>query len=174
MPRIIKFIFFLLLFGVLFEAGLLSSYTIVTSEPPDIGNLIDMQTSKLTAIWESIGIGSGDNSTNTLKILNADPVAQTLKSKTGLNGINIQSMSAKAQDSSVNDNITVDLTATGYKENQTGGVTSKNGTSSGQIVITPSETYSLTAIAMGKKKSRGVEIDVNTIKVTSLKKIYAK
>jgi hypothetical protein len=83
-------------------------------------------------------------------------------------------MSAKAQDSSVNDNITVDLTATGYKENQTGGVTSKNGTSSGQIVITPSETYSLTAIAMGKKKSRGVEIDVNTIKVTSLKKIYAK
>lgn len=172
MPRIIKFILFLLLFGVLFEAGLLSSYTIVTSEPPDIGNLIDMQTSKLTAIWEAIGIGSGDNSTNKLTILNADPVAQTLKNKTGLSGVNIDSMTAILQGSSSTDIVTVNINAEGYKENQTGGVTSKNGTSSGQIVITPSETYSLTATATGKKKSKGIEINVTTIKVTSIKRIY--
>lgn len=172
MPRIVKFILFLLLFGVLFEAGLLSSYTIVTSEPPDIGNLIDMQTSKLTAIWEAIGIGSSDNSTNKITILNADPVAQTLKNKTGLSGVNIDSMTAILQGSSSTDIISVNINAMGYKENQTGGVTSKNGTSSGQIVITPSEKYSLTATATGKKKSKGIEINVTTIKVTSIKRIY--
>ncbi|MEN6292261.1 MAG: hypothetical protein ABFD07_09665, partial [Methanobacterium sp.] len=94
MPRIIKFIFFLLLFGIIFEAGLLSSYTIVTSQPPDVGKVIDMQVSKLTAIWDSIGIGSKVSITKTYNVTNVDGVSQALKSKTQLDGINIDTISA--------------------------------------------------------------------------------
>lgn len=166
-----KFILFLLLFGLFFEAGLFSSYTIVTSQPPDVGSLITMQTSKLSAIWESISFGSGDgNSTNTLKILNGDPVVQSLKNKTGLNGVNLETMFATSDDDQSKKEILVNINAIGYKDTVSGG--GAGNKSSGQIVITASEKYSLTATAMAKKKTKGVEIDVNTIKITSLKKVY--
>jgi hypothetical protein len=166
-----KFILFLLLFGLFFEAGLFSSYTIVTSQPPDVGSLIEMQTSKLAAIWESIGIGSNSNSTNTLKILNGDPVVQTLKNKTGLNGVNLETMTATSEDDLSKKDIMVTINAMGYKDTVS-GATSNGSKSGGQIVITASEKYSLTATAMAKKKSRGIEVNVTTIKITSLKKIY--
>jgi len=173
LPRIIKFILFLLLFGLFFEAGLFSSYTIVTSQPPDVGSLIDMQTSKLAAIWESISFGSDGNSTNTLKILNGDPVIQTLKNKTGLNGVNLETMTATSDDDMSKKEILVTINAEGYKDTVSGGATTGNKTG-GQIVITATEKYSLTATATAKKKTRGVEINVNTIKITSLKKVYAQ
>ena len=170
MPRILKFIFFLLLFGIIFEAGLLSSYTIVTSQPPDIGKVIDMQVSKLTAIWNSIGIGSGVGNAKTYNVTNVDAVSQALKGKTQLDGINIDTISAIIVSSS-GDNLNVTITATGYKENQTAGTDTNKNFSSGQIVITPSATYNLTATATGKLKTRGVEVDVNTIQITALKQI---
>lgn len=173
MPRIIKFILFLILFGIVFELGLLSSYTIVTSQSPDVGKLVDMQVSKLTSIWESLTAGSDKNTTKGYNVTNPDAVAQTLKLKTGLNGINVDTLSAVTE-GSVSDTMNITLSATGYKENQTGGVTSNNGSSSGQIVIRQSEIYSLTASAIGKKKSRGIEVDVNTIQITSLKKLYSQ
>ncbi len=169
MPRILKFIFFLLLFGIIFEAGLLSSYTIVTSQPPDIGKVIDMQVSKLTAIWNSIGISAGGNA-KTYNVTNVDAVSQALKGKTQLDGINIDTISAIIVSSS-GDNLNVTITATGYKENQTAGTDTNKNFSSGQIVITPSATYNLTATATGKLKTRGVEVDVNTIQITALKQI---
>ncbi len=172
LPRILKFVLFLLLFGLFFEAGLFSSYTIVTSQPPDVGNLINMQTSKIAAIWESISFGSNDgNSTNTLKILNGDPVIQTLKNKTGLNGVNLETMTATSDDDLNKKEILVVINAMGYKDTVSGGG-SGNKSGGGQIVITATEKYALTATAMAKKKTRGVEIIPNTIKVTSLKKIY--
>jgi len=167
-----KFILFLLLFGLFFEAGLFSSYTIVTAKPPDVGTLINMQTSKLAAIWDSISFGSDGNSTNTLKILNGDPVIQTLKNKTGLSGVNLETMTATSDDDMSKKEIAVTINAEGYKDTQSGGITKTGNTTGGQIVITASEKYSLTATAMAKKKAKGVEIDVNTIKVTSLKKVY--
>lgn len=172
MPRIIKFILFLLLFGIIFEAGLLSSYTIVTSQPPDVGKLIDMQVSKLTAIWDSIGIGSAKINAKTYNVTNPNPVAQALQNKTGLNGINIDTLSAVIAGTS-GDTMSVTLTATGYKENQTssGNAANKNFTG-GQIVITPTGTFTVTATATAKSKSKGVEVDVNSIQITSLKQVY--
>lgn len=169
MPRIIKFILFLVLFGIVFELGLLSSYTIVTSQPPDVGKLIDMQVSKLTAIWDSISGSNNEKSVKTVNVTNVDVVAEALKSKTQLSGINVDTLGAILPDSSTSDTINVTLTANGYKENMTGGGT---GNSSGPIVIKNSEIYSVTATAMAKKKSRGVEVDVNTIQITALKKLY--
>jgi len=171
LPRIIKFIFFLLLFGIIFEAGLLSSYTIVTSQPPDIGNVIDMQVSKLSAIWDSIGIGSHVGNVKTYNVTNVNDVSQALKSKAQLDGINIDTLSAVIVSSS-GDNLNVTITATGYKENETssGKSTNKNFTG-GKIVITPSSTYNLTATASAELKTRGVEVNTTTIQITALKQI---
>jgi hypothetical protein len=173
LPRIIKFIFFLLLFGIIFEAGLLSSYTIVTSQPPDVGKVIDMQVSKLTAIWDSIGIGSKVSITKTYNVTNVDGVSQALKSKTQLDGINIDTISAIIVSSS-GGNVNVTISATGYKENETTANSSNTAFTSGQIVISPSATYNLTATATGEQKTKGIAVDVNTIRITSLKQIKSK
>lgn len=170
MPRIIKFIFFLLLFGIIFEAGLLSSYTIVTSQPPDIGKVIDMQVSKVTAIWDSIGIGSKVSITKTYNVTNVDGVSQALKSKAQLDGVNIDTIYAVIASSS-GGKLNVTVSATGYKENQTTGNTSNSAFTSGQIVISQSATYNLTATATGEQDTNGISVDVNTLKITSLKQI---
>ena len=172
MPRIIKFIFFLLLFGIIFEAGLLSSYTIVTSQPPDVGTVIDMQVSKLSAIWDTIGIGSHVGNVKTYNVTNVDQVSQTLKSKAKLDGINIDTIAAIIVSSS-GGNLNVTISATGYKENQTSGNSSNSAFTSGQIVITQSATYNLTATAAAEQRTNGVDVDVNTIQITSLKQIVS-
>lgn len=171
--RIIKFILFLLLFVIVFELGLLSSYTIVTSRPPDVEEIMGMQIDKLTAIWDSITAGFDKGpTTETVNITNADVVANALKTRTQLSGINVDTLGAILPEDTASDNITVTLTATGYKENQIGGISSNaSGSSSGQIVI-KSETYSIAATAIAKKKYRGVEVDANSIQVTALKKLY--
>ena len=173
MPRIIKFILFIIIFGIVFELGLLSSYTIVTAQPPDVGKLVDMQISKLTSLWDSI-TGSGKPPTvKTVNVTNVDVVADSLKSKTGLSGINVDTLGAILPSGSTSDTITVTLMAQGYKENQTGGVKSNgSGSSSGQIVIKNTETYSITATATAKKNSKGVEVDPNSIQITALKRLY--
>jgi hypothetical protein len=171
LPRILKFILFLLLFGLFFEAGLFSSYTIVTSQPPDVGSLINMQTSRIAAIWDSISFGSDDGkSPNTLKILNGDPVIQSLKNKTGLNGVNLETMTATSKDDQSKKEIMVTINAIGYKDTVSGG--GSGNKSGGQIVITATEKYTLTATALAKKKTKGVEIETSTIKITSLKKVF--
>ncbi|MGZ7044385.1 MAG: hypothetical protein ACXVHM_07305, partial [Methanobacterium sp.] len=142
MPRIIKFILFIIIFGIVFELGLLSSYTIVTAQPPDVGKLIDMQVSKLTALWDSI-TGSGKSPVvKTVNVTNVDAVSDALKSRTGLSGINVDTLGAILPSGSTSDTITVTLVAQGYKENQTGSISSKNQSSSGQIVIRNTEIYS--------------------------------
>ncbi|MGZ7066772.1 MAG: hypothetical protein ACXVHT_00550 [Methanobacterium sp.] len=172
MPRIIKFILFIIIFGIVFELGLLSSYTIVTAQPPDVGKLIDMQVSKLTALWDSI-TGSGKSPVvKTVNVTNVDAVSDALKSRTGLSGINVDTLGAILPSGSTSDTITVTLVAQGYKENQTGSISSKNQSSSGQIVIKNTEIYSITATATAKKRSKGVEVDPNSIVITSQKRLY--
>ncbi|MGZ7159236.1 MAG: hypothetical protein ACXVHR_02070 [Methanobacterium sp.] len=172
MPRIIKFILFIIIFGIVFELGLLSSYTIVTAQPPDVGKLIDMQVSKLTALWDSI-TGSGKSPiVKTVNVTNVDAVSDALKSRTGLSGINVDTLGAILPSGSTSDTITVTLVAQGYKENQTGSISSKNESSSGQIVIRNTEIYSITATATAKKRSKGVEVDPNSIVITSQKRLY--
>ncbi|MEN4006713.1 MAG: hypothetical protein PQ964_05100 [Methanobacteriaceae archaeon] len=175
MPRIIKFILFLLLFGIVFELGLLTSYILVTSQPPDVGRLIDMQVDKLTAIRDSITAGFNEGPTKeTVNVTNVDVVASTLMAKTQLSGINVDTLGAQLPEGATGDNITVTLTATGYKEIQTGGaIPNVTDPLSGQIVI-QSERYSITATAVAKRRFRGVEVDANTIQVTALEKLHSQ
>jgi hypothetical protein len=162
-----KIILIIIFLAVFFEAGLISSYTIVTSQPPDVGKLIGMQVDEITSL---LSFGSGSNILNSQsnkKINNIDEVAEALKTKGGLDGINLQTLSAQISSNSKEDIIPVNITLMGYKDTISGG-----NSSGGQIVISANETYSITATAMGALKSGGITIDVNTIQITSSRKLY--
>ncbi len=172
MPRIIKFLLFLIIFGIVFELGLLSSYTIVTAQPPDIGKLIDMQVSKLTAIWSSITGSDKPVVVKTVNVTNDEDVSKVLQSKTGLSGIDVSTLGAILSGGTASDTINVTLTAQGYKENRTGSVASNSsGSSTGQIIISESEKYTITATATAKAQGKGVKVDTNSIQITSVTQV---
>ncbi|MEN6573799.1 hypothetical protein [Methanobacterium aggregans] len=165
MSRILKVILFIIFFGLFFEAGLISSYTIVTSQPPDVGKLVNMQLEEISSFFN---LGSNSNVLSnqaTITILNPYDVAATLNSTGAVNSIDVKSLVAMTSDDTSNDVISVNITATGYKDTTSGGNTSA-------IVISPSSTYSITATAMGKPSKKGITIDLSTIKITSVRKLY--
>lgn len=165
LPRVIKFILFLVLFVIFFEAGLISSYTIVTQQPPDVGGLIDVQLGSIAAFLEKLNLNSSIlGSPDKLTILNEDQVAEALKAKAKLDGINMGTLQAFTYEDSGNDVITVNIAADGYRD-----VTVQSG---GQIVISPGENYSVVATAKAETRERGVEVDISTIKITSFKRLY--
>ena len=49
--KVLRIILIVVLFIIFFEVGLVSSYTIVTSEAPNVQGLIDMQISKITGMF---------------------------------------------------------------------------------------------------------------------------
>jgi hypothetical protein len=161
-----KIILFIIFFAIFFEAGLISSYTIVTSQPPDVGKLIGMQIDEITSL---LSFGSGSNILNSQsnkKINNPDDVAAALKTQAGLDGINLQTLSAQITGNSKETVIPVNITVMGYKDAISGN------NSGGQIVISANETFSITASAMGTLKNGGITIDVTTIQITSSRKLY--
>ena len=160
-----KFILILVFLVVFFEAGLISSYTIVTSQAPDVGKLIGMQIEEITSL---ISFGSGSNVLNTQQnkvISNPDEVASALQNKTGLSGINVQSLTAQTTASSKQTIIPVNITVMGYQDSISGG-------NSTQIIISANQTYSITATANGTLSNGKIDIDVNTIQITSSRKLY--
>ncbi len=160
-----KFILILVFLVVFFEAGLISSYTIVTSQAPDVGKLIGMQIEEITSL---ISFGSGSNILNTQQnkvISNPDDVAAALQNKTGLSGINVQSLTAQTIANSKQTIIPVNITVMGYQDSISGG-------NSTQIIISANQTYSITATANGTLSNGKIDIDVNTIQITSSRKLY--
>jgi len=160
-----KFILILVFLVVFFEAGLISSYTIVTSQAPDVGKLIGMQIEEITSL---ISFGSGSNILNTQQtkvITNPDEVAAALQNKTGLSGINVPSLTAQTIASSKQKIIPVNITVMGYQDSISGG-------NSTQIIISANQTYSITATANGTLSNGKIDIDVNTIQITSSRKLY--
>ena len=167
MSRAIKIILFLVFFFIFFEAGLFASYTIVTQQPPNPNDLIEMQ---LNGISSLLNLNTPKIATqNNLQIVNKDEVANALEAKTGVDGINLETLSAQSYQDVDDENITVNITAVGYKDSQTG--TSGNTST---IVIKSNETYSITATAMAAPATNGVKINVATIVITSSRIIYNK
>ena len=167
MSRPIKFIIFLLLFGIIFEAGLLSSYTIVTAKPPNVGNIIGIEANDVTAIFDNIHKAT----LKTYNVTNSESVISVLQNKAGLDGIDGSTLSAAASVSTHTNILNITLTATGYRDNQTTANTTNSAFTSGQIVITPTATYNLTATATATLDTNGVNVDINTIKITALQQI---
>lgn len=168
MSPLVKALLFLGFFFLFFEAGLFSSYTIVTGNAPDINKLIGMQIDAISSIF-NFGDSSLDNK-EALDILNKEEVGEALKTKAGMDGINMDTLVAYTIQSNDNNTILVNITAMLYKDVQSGGGTGNS--SGGQIVISPQETYSVTATATATEKTSGITIDVNSIQITSTRKLY--
>ena len=99
-------------------------------------------------------------------MLNPNDVASALQNKTGLNGINIQTLSAYTNDSTSNAQINVTLTMIGYK-------TTACGTNfTNDIIISPNQTFNITATAKGQTGDGGFTIDVNSNIIIKLSQLY--
>jgi hypothetical protein len=169
LSRAVKIILFLIFFAVFFEAGLFVSYTIVTQQAPNPSDLIEMQINGVSSLF-NLGTPKLVTQKN-IVILNEDEVVAALKAKTGVDGINLQTLTAQTYQSTSDSSININITAMGYKDSQTGGKTTN---SSGPIVIKSNETYSITATATAVPKTGGVQVDVNTIVITSTRILYNK
>ncbi len=166
MSRIVKFILLLVLFGVFFEAGLISSYTIVTGQPPDVNKLINSQLDEISSFLQMLQ-GSGKNTQETIKINNPDSVATAIQNKSNMDGVNLQTLSAHTNESTDKDVINITITVMAYKT-----TTTASNVTNGSIVIKPNETYSITATAIGKTENGGITVDINSIIITTIRKLY--
>ncbi|WP_394295791.1 hypothetical protein [Methanobacterium paludis] len=170
LSRILKIILFIIFFAIFFEAGLISAYTIVTSQPPDVNKLITMQVDELSSLF-NFGSGSIGSNQNTLNVTNPNEVATAINATGIVDGVNIQSITATTSQSTKNvDTLLVNITATGYKDVITGDNTSA------QVVISPNQTYTILATATGNLSTgkTQITIDVSTLKIISTKELYSK
>ncbi len=163
MSKIVTGLLIIILCGALFEAGVVFSDVIVTGQPPHINKLITSQLNAISSIISSIHHSSKQK---TVILLNPDDVANALQNKTGLNGINIQTLSAYTNDSTSNAQIKVTLSIIGYKTTISG-----TNVTNGSIIISPNQTYNITATATGQTGDGGVTIDVNSIIITKLSEL---
>lgn len=166
MNNAIKYVLLFLLCVVFFEAGLISANTIVSGEPPNISNLINMQLDGISSFIKMLQ-GNRNTSQEAIDINNENEVAQAIQSKSSMDGVNLQTLSAHTNESTSNDQINITITVMGYKTSTKGG-----NTTNGSIIISPNETYSITATAIGKTENGGITVDVNSIIVTTVRKLY--
>jgi hypothetical protein len=151
---------------VFFEAGLFSANTIVSGEPPNINSLIDMQLDGINALIQLLQ-GTQNTTQQSVDINNQDDLAQALQSKSDMDGVNLQTLSAYTNESTSNDQINITITVQAYKTTTTG-----DNVTNGSIVIKPNETYSITATAIGTVTNGGVTVDINSIVITTVRKLY--
>lgn len=164
MPRALKIILIILLFIGFFEAGLLSSYTIITSEAPDVKGLIDLQISTIADFFSSENINSVlIKDPQKINITNEDDVATNLSALAKVDGIDINSMNVTTYSNTENGQIDVNITALGF---------SSPNTTSGQIILSGTPDYLITATAKANVTSSGTIIDLSTIKILSILKLF--
>jgi hypothetical protein len=160
-----KIILFIIFFAVFFEAGLISSYTIVTSQAPDVGKLIGLQIEEVTSF---LSFGSGSKIINTqgnMNISNYQNVASELTNKTSYD-INAQSLTAQTTGTTKNAIFPVNITAIGYQN-------AISGSNTTAVVITANQTYSITASANASYDiNDNLIVDVSTIQITSTSVLY--
>lgn len=144
-----------------------SANTIVSGESPDIGKLIDMQVDGINNLIHLLQ-SSQNNTKEAVDINNQNEVSQAIQNKGSMDGVNLQTITAQTDQSTSEDQINVTITLMAYKTTTTGG----NNTN-GSIIIRPNETYSITATAIGKTEEGGVTVDVNSIIITTVRKLYS-
>jgi hypothetical protein len=146
---------------------LVSANTIVSGEPPNIGNLINTQLDGINSLIKLLQ-GNKNSTQESIKINNENDVAQAIQNKSEMNGINLQTLSAHTNESTNKDQINITITVMGYKTTTTGG-----NVTNGSIIIRPNETYSITATAIGTTENGGITVDIKSIVVTTVRKLYS-
>ena len=162
--KIVRIVLIIVLFLVFFEVGLISSYTIVTSEAPNVQSLIDMQISEVTGLLNPQKVNDALIKDPTrVNISNKKDVALKMEDLSNVDGVNVDSMNVTTYDDTDNSNFTVTISALGYE--------SPNSTS-GQIVISQTPSYKVIANGNASFKSNGLVVDVNSININSVLKLY--
>ncbi len=167
MNSLIKYVFLFILCVVFFEAGLFSANTIVSGESPDMGKLIDMQVDGINNLIHLIQ-GSQNAAMEAVDINNENDVSRAIQNKSSMDGVNLQTLSAHTDQSTSDDQINVTITLMAYKTTTTGG-----NVTNGSIIIRPNETYSITATAIGRTEEGGVTVDLDSIIITTVRKLYS-
>ena len=162
--KVLRIVLIIVLFIIFFEIGLISSYTIVTAEAPNVHNIVDMQISKIT------GIFSPDNVNEVLikdptpvNISNKKDVALQLQTLSKVDGINVDSMNVTTYEDKDNKNFTVNIEALGYESPKS---------TSGQIVISQTPSYKIIAKGIASYKDTGLMVDEDNMVITSVLKLY--
>ena len=133
--KILRIILVIVIFIIFFEVGLFGSYTIVTSEVPDIHGLVDMQVSKITGIFSPEKVNEVLIKDPTpVKINNKKDVGLKMEELSKVDGVNVDSMNVTTYDDTDNEKINVTIQALGYA--------SPNSTS-GQIIISQDPSFIL-------------------------------
>ena len=162
--KILRIVLIIVLFLVFFEVGLVSSYTIVTSEVPNFHGLVDLQISKITGMLSPEKVNDVLVKDPTpINISNKKDVALKMEDLSEVDGINVESMNVTTYEDTDNSNFTVNIEALGYE--------SPNSTS-GQIVISKTPSYKVIAKGNATYRDGGLFVDENTIKISSVLKLY--
>ena len=160
--KFVRIILIVVLFVIFFEVGLVSSYTIVTAEAPNIPGLIDMQIQKISSIFNPETVNEALIKDPTpINITNKKDVAIQMQNLSNVDGVNVDSMNITTRDDKSNDNITVTIEALGYA--------SPNSTS-GQIIISQDPSYKI--IAPAHHVESGIKADTRAMVITSVLKLY--
>lgn len=162
--KIVRGILIILLFVIFFEVGLFSSYTLVTSEAPNIQGLMDMQVDKISGILNPEKVNEALIKDPTpVNITNKKDVALKMEDMSKVDGVNVDSMNVTTRDDIKNKNLTVSIEALGYA--------SPNSTS-GQIIISQDPSYKIIASADATYRGNGLMVDADSITITSVLKLY--
>ena len=164
MNRALRIILIVILFIGFFEIGLFSSYTIVTSEVPDVKGLIDLQINTVTGIFHSNDINNVIiKDPSSINITNKVDTAMAMANAAKVDGVSVPSMNASTQQESENGgpvNITINALAFANPSSV-----------SNSTYISTTPTYMITAVALANITSSEVIVDTSSIKITSIMNI---
>jgi hypothetical protein len=162
--KVLRIVLIIVLFIIFFEVGLISSYTIVTAEAPNVHNLVDMQIQKVT------GILSPDKVNEVLikdptpvNISNKKDVALHMQQISNVDGINVESMNVTTYEDKDNKNFTVSIEALGYESPKS---------TTGQIVISQTPSYKIVAKGLASYNDNGLMVNLDTMTISSVLKLY--
>ncbi|WP_409200118.1 hypothetical protein [Methanobrevibacter sp. DSM 116169] len=164
MSKALNIIIIILLFIGFFEIGIFSSYTIVTSEIPDLNDLIDFQVNTVKDFLNPENINEVlIKDPNKINISNKKEVALSLESLSQVDGINVESINITTYNDTSEEKIGVKIEALGY---------SAPNSTSGQIIISQNPEYKVIATGEAKYKEGGYKVDAKTIAIESILKLY--
>ena len=162
--KVLRIILIIVLFIIFFEIGLISSYTIVTAEAPNVHNIVDMQISKVTGIFSPENVNEVLIKDPTpVNITNKKDVALQMQTLSKVDGINVDSMNVTTFEDKDNKNFTVTIEALGYESPKS---------TSGQIVISQTPSYKIIAKGVASYKDTGLMVDDDNMVINSVLKLY--
>ena len=162
--KISRIILIVLLFFVFFEIGLFCSYTLATGQVPNPQELIGMQVETVSNIFSPDNVGGllikdPDN----INVTNRYNLAEKVSEVADVDGVNVENMTITSVEDTSEEEFNVTITAFGYSKPQGKG---------GSIYISNEPDYKIICTAVAKYTVNGIEVDLDTVKVDSILKIF--